>query len=160
MSHIADLHNNGRCGVHQHIEQARHAYAQQIDKEFRAADQANIRRRLQQMGVRCPLCRAPAVAYKCQACGHFPVILPELLPPLRETAASLPQSKHASPSPTSLSQQASSQRRRQLEDRLASLELLVRDEKEQQHTVLDQIAAVKELLMKRKELQSPSNNNK
>lgn len=140
MSHIADLHNRGRCGLHQTIDQARHGYAQLIDKELKAADQAHLRRRMLQMGVKCPLCRAPAGSYKCAACGHFPVVLPEVLPPL----------------PGFMKTPEPSERRRRVENRLQALEQTLQNEKSEQLRLLQQIDDVKQLLMSRTSQTSPS----
>lgn len=84
------------------------------------------------------MCHAPATAYKCSTCGHFPVVLPEMLPQL--TA----EDSRRAPSTTS----SSNARRQRLEQRLENLEKVVQEEREEQKKILEQIVTVTQLLQK------------
>lgn len=76
MAHIADLHNNGRCGQLRTVESARGAYADLIRKELKAVDSASRRDVILTLGVACPRCALVVSSARCGNCRYFPVPLP------------------------------------------------------------------------------------
>jgi hypothetical protein len=75
MSHIADLHNSGKCGLHRTLLQARGAYQELIRKEARALEASFERMQVETKGIRCPQCAAVVSAARCRVCRFFPVPL-------------------------------------------------------------------------------------
>ena len=147
MSHIADLHNNGRCGLHQTIDQARGAYYQLISKESRAADNAFRRQLAARVGLKCPACGANVATSKCQLCGHFPISLPSV-----DEAAAMAELQQYRP-PSSV---ASSTRRSRVsgasvldavtEERIAKLEAMVAEERAMKSQLQEQLATITKLV--------------
>ena len=91
MAHIADLHNNGRCGLHRTLLQARGAYRELIAKEGRALQSSFQRKQLQNLGIRCPNCSSQVTSARCDHCRYFPVPLRRVAftdPPAGGTASS------------------------------------------------------------------------
>ena len=79
MSHtdMSNLHNNGRCGLHQTLDQARGAYAQLIVKEEKATITAHVRSVLAAMNITCPACAATRVtSTRCHVCQYYPIAMP------------------------------------------------------------------------------------
>ncbi|CUG93406.1 Hypothetical protein, putative [Bodo saltans] len=79
MSHIADLHNNGRCGQLRTVESARGAYADLIRKEHKAADSAARRDAILSLNITCPRCALVVCSARCNNCHYFPIPLPDAI---------------------------------------------------------------------------------
>jgi hypothetical protein len=76
MSHIADLYNNGKCGLHRTLQQARGGFHQLIMKEARAVEASFERSQVEALGIRCPQCSSVVSAARCQHCRFFPIPIP------------------------------------------------------------------------------------
>lgn len=156
MSHIADHHNNGRCGQHQTIDQARGAFAQLIAKEERAAEVSYTRDLLLSLRVECPACKVPVTTARCHVCGYFPIPLPNnaQLRKIEEES----RKRRGLPLSTSLLPGAgggikppvhsSSPQQLDPTDRLARLEKLVAEERDEQLVMLRQVEQLRGLLIK------------
>jgi hypothetical protein len=136
MAHIADLANNGRCGVHQHIDQARGAYAQLIGKEISASNNASLRQEMLTRRIHCPACGVKVCTPKCHMCNYYPIGI----------AAPAPSSTGSECSYATTTASQKQERRRRTEDRLVQLEEMITAERDQQKQIVSQIASVRKLV--------------
>lgn len=144
MSHIADLHNNGRCGQLRTVESARGAYADLIRKEHKAVDSALRRDAILSMNITCPRCALVVCSARCNNCHYFPVTLPhadavDLAVAQRKTATSSAESPSlqcASSSETRGNRQSSTP---SSSERLDNLQKLIVQERDQRIAMMERV---------------------
>mmetsp|Transcript_33810 Transcript_33810/g.104385 ORF Transcript_33810/g.104385 Transcript_33810/m.104385 type:complete len:236 (-) Transcript_33810:26-733(-) len=167
MTHIADLHNNGRTGLHQTIDQARGAYFQLIMKEQTAADNAFRRQLASRLGIQCPACMAKVSTAKCHLCGYYPIKIPtadeaeeyfasgkrwkETGGGGDDSASNVDRMSRRSGSRAgsacgSLRSRRSTESDAAFEERVSRLESLIQREREERGEVLQQVECLKKLL--------------
>jgi hypothetical protein len=142
MAHIADLHNRGRVALHQTVDQARGAYSQLINKESRSAEAAFRRQLASRANVKCPACDNKVCTSKCHLCGYFPITIPTADELMATPASTRPPSVASS----RMTRNTTSTTGAITEERIAHLEALIMDEKEQQQEILTQVQALRTLL--------------
>lgn len=140
MSHIADLYNNGRCGLHQTLDQARGAYRQLIDKEAKSTEAAHVRQVLTTMKISCPSCGTLVATVRCHVCHYFPIRLP--------THDEIEQYEcdhlaRATSSSASQSTRRSKVTAKETKEKVAQLEDLVSQERREQEQLKKRLADVK-----------------
>jgi hypothetical protein len=143
MSHIADMHNNGRCGQLRTVESARGAYADLIRKEHKAVGSAARRDAILSLSITCPRCALVVCSARCNNCHYFPIPLPDAAAldaviaqrksDRRRTADDSPSEEAAENNTSRRSSTPSSS------DRLNRLQTLIVHEREQRIAMLERV---------------------
>eukprot|EP00759_Apiculatamorpha_spiralis_P011303 PhF_6_TR18699/c0_g1_i1/m.27329 len=143
--HPADKYNNGKCALHVTIDQARGAWAQQIDKEERCVEKAKIRMKAVQLGIRCPRCGESVTCSKCGVCGYTGITLPSLTPeptPPEYRSNSYLRNQMA----PSESSEVTKHRHAETKKKLENLQNMLMEEKEGRAKLEKQISEIKSLV--------------